>query len=855
MSIKHIVTFFGLSFVSLVLCGCPGTSVDTSDFESATNSAESSDQRKTERLFDSAIESLNRLEQDSSGESGDRVTGRLNEWIKTTPELKDWAPDPMTPDWQKNVQKNLPFITLAAHQVQFARQDVSLTYDKCYRLVQLQKELNTLRHKQEAGATDQTTEDRIAKIKEEGDKINAELEQYQTPDSVKKLLEYLPKVRLILADETIPDFDSVNVEAYDAFAKYLNALAQDGLKFFVNIPSEETLGLLDYISSWLKGIAGDFALEELSFPESDINYLQESIWLRDASEWAQGTSADDLSRITALFDWTMKNIALETITEGNLDEAPSCRPLWKVLLTGQGTVEERAWAFARLAEHQGLDVVLVRVPVSEQPTPPAPEEPIAPPEATVPTEEQHAAPAEEETTPKNEEEKNAENPVTEEKAEDNKTEDNNAEDKSEEKPVESDSSSDETESETPDPEQTVTEENAETPALEENPVEEKTETPTPEENGIEEVVEEPQAPEEMAFPDLDKIAPQTPDKDEAHKPTEELPGLPEVVPPERLLVAWIDEDKLYFFDPEYGLPIPAPNGVTLSSDVQNKGLKIMPATLEQILSDESVLNKMSFTDFLGKERKYYLKPEDFKNAEYYLPVNPTSLSKRMWILQSRLTGEQKMRLTSSPSEVKTRLEKLVPGASVTLWQHSYAVPMFCPIRPCSLNILDAVVNFPFSSGSKPLLRARITHLKGTLAPQNEDDDCAVTWYQRSRLSENRISQLASSKRENEIQFFLFAKQFATYSLGLLSDALDNHEAAEEYFNLIIHDKNASDWLAPALYNIGRVEEETGQFDKTIDSYQMSDRQSRLYIGAALRAQWLKGGEAPLPVRAAARDEL
>ncbi|MBR6437452.1 MAG: hypothetical protein IKS45_13185, partial [Thermoguttaceae bacterium] len=356
MSIKHIVVICGLSFVSLVLCGCPGQNVDTTDFEPATNSAESTDQRKTERLFDNAIEALNRLEQDSTGESGDRVTGRLNEWIKTTPELKDWAPDPMTPDWQKNVQKNLPFINLVAQQVQFARQDVSLTYDKCFRLVQLQQELNVLIQNQQAGATDQKTLDRITKIKEEGDKINAELEKYQTPASVKKLLEYLPKARLILADESAPDFDSMNVEAFDAFAKYINALAKDGLKFFVNIPSEETLGLLDYMSSWLKGIAGDFALEDLAFPESDINYLQESIWLRDASEWAQGTSADDLSRVTALFDWTMKNIALETMTGGNWEEDASCRPLWKVLLTGQGPVEERAWAFARLAEHQGLDV-------------------------------------------------------------------------------------------------------------------------------------------------------------------------------------------------------------------------------------------------------------------------------------------------------------------------------------------------------------------------------------------------------------------------------------------------------------------------------------------------------------------
>ena len=208
MSIKHIVTVCGLSFVSLVLCGCPGTSVDTSDFESATNSAESTDQRKTERLFDSAIESLNRLEQDSSGESGDRVTGRLNEWIKTTPELKDWTPDPMTPDWQKNVQKNLPFITLRAQQIQFVRHEISLIYDQYYpqiiRLLELESELNALVQNQKAGATDQATADRIAKNKEEEEKIIVELEKYKTPESVKKLLEYLPKVRLILADPTTP---------------------------------------------------------------------------------------------------------------------------------------------------------------------------------------------------------------------------------------------------------------------------------------------------------------------------------------------------------------------------------------------------------------------------------------------------------------------------------------------------------------------------------------------------------------------------------------------------------------------------------------------------------------------------
>ena len=851
MSIKHIVTVCGLSFVSLVLCGCPGTSVDTSDFESATNSAESTDQRKTERLFDSAIEALNRLELDSSGESGDRVTGRLNEWIKTTPELKDWAPDPMTPDWQKNVQKNLPFINLVAQQVQFARQDVSQTYDKCYRLVQLQQELNALIHNQQAGATDQKTLGKIAKIQEEGDKINAELEKYQTPESVKKLLEYLPKVRLILADESAPDYDPWNIEAFDAFASSVKRINDGGVKFLVSVSPDEVLGMMDSVSSWLENIAGDFALEERAFPESDIYYLEESIWLRDASEWAQGSSADDLSRVTALFDWTMKNVALESptdnrtrpVSEKEPKDCQACRPVWQILLSGQGTAAERAWVFARLAEHQGLDVALVRVPIPEQPIPPAPE-PETP--ASAPAEEQLAAPAEPETpasVPTEEQPAAPSEPVTP------------ASVPAEEQPAAP--SEPVTPASVPAEEQPAAPAEPETPAS--APAEEQPAAPaepvTPAEESestSSEDEEENTASEDMAFPDVDSAIDQLserygnePDSKSGAAPSPSSPDLPDVAPPERLLVAWIAEDKLYFFDPEYGLPIPASNGVTLSTDAQDKSLKIVPATLEQILSDESVLNRMSFTDSRNKERKYYLTPDDFKNAEYYLPVNPTSLSKRMWILETRLTGEQKMRLTSSPSEVKARLEKLVPGASVTLWGQPFAVPMFSPARQSDFNVLlQTIVDMSHSNGEKPLRRARVMHLKGTLAPQNEDDDCAVVWYQRSRYSEEKIKRIVSSPK-NQIppEFFLEAGQFSTYWLGLLSDALDNHEAAEEYFRLIISQdgmvKIEYCWTAAAMYNVARVEEETGQYDKAVDDYQSADRQNPSYIGSALRAQWIQ----------------
>lgn len=63
-----------------------------------------------------------------------------------------------------------------------------------------------------------------------------------------------------------------------------------------------------------------------------------------------------MARATSLFDWTVRNIQLET--EG--DSAPR-RP-WQTLLYGRGTAEQRAWVFARLARQQGLDVVVLSIP-------------------------------------------------------------------------------------------------------------------------------------------------------------------------------------------------------------------------------------------------------------------------------------------------------------------------------------------------------------------------------------------------------------------------------------------------------------------------------------------------------------
>lgn len=90
-----------------------------------------------------------------------------------------------------------------------------------------------------------------------------------------------------------------------------------------------------------------------SFLPYDGRLLQEAVWLRDISRWAQGKSFEKLARAEALFDWTVRNIQLDAA-----DQGVSQRP-WQTLMSGHGTAEQRAWVFALLCRQQGLDVVML----------------------------------------------------------------------------------------------------------------------------------------------------------------------------------------------------------------------------------------------------------------------------------------------------------------------------------------------------------------------------------------------------------------------------------------------------------------------------------------------------------------
>lgn len=98
------------------------------------------------------------------------------------------------------------------------------------------------------------------------------------------------------------------------------------------------------------------ALGEMSFDQYDGRLIQEAVWLRDVSRWAQGDDFDAVARAEALFDWTVRNVQLDAE-----DKSVPLRP-WQTLMYGYGTARQRAWVFALLCRHQGLDVVMLALP-------------------------------------------------------------------------------------------------------------------------------------------------------------------------------------------------------------------------------------------------------------------------------------------------------------------------------------------------------------------------------------------------------------------------------------------------------------------------------------------------------------
>jgi tetratricopeptide (TPR) repeat protein len=113
-------------------------------------------------------------------------------------------------------------------------------------------------------------------------------------------------------------------------------------------------------------------------------------------------------------------------------------------------------------------------------------------------------------------------------------------------------------------------------------------------------------------------------------------------------------DDIHLFDFNYGLPIPGPGG---------EGV----ATLAQAAEDDAILRQM---DIPG-DRIYPRKASELKNTIVLVEGSPGYLSRRMKLLESYLTGRDRLVLTTDASQLAERVKALPHVGEVRLWTLPY----------------------------------------------------------------------------------------------------------------------------------------------------------------------------------------
>jgi hypothetical protein len=320
------------------------------------------------------------------------------------------------------------------------------------------------------------------------------------------------------------------------------------------------------------------------------------------------------------------------------------------------------------------------------------------------------------------------------------------------------------------------------------------------------------------------------------------------------------EGKVYLFDTLLGLPIPAPGGVSVDAGGQ---LAIQPATLSQAANDDKVLRQMDADESHG----YGLRAAQLARVVALLEASPPYLARRMKLLDSQLTGERRMVLTTDPSARARRWQEAKQIADARLWLQPLQVLQLRSHLPPQAVQYSLKLALPLymvyketvvvrhrdekedqRSASENQTRehagalghGRVLQLKGKFT----GEEGATRYFQLARPS-NEIIRL-SSEPDIEKILRLQAKFDATYWSGLIAferGKTDRHgyQSAIDYFTNrtrppLVYPNGP--WSVGAQYNLARAYEASGQTQRAILQYGNNDS-SPGYLGDLLRAKWLR----------------
>lgn len=293
----------------------------------------------------------------------------------------------------------------------------------------------------------------------------------------------------------------------------------------------------------------------------------------------------------------------------------------------------------------------------------------------------------------------------------------------------------------------------------------------------------------------------------------------------------VDNDRIYLFEPRLGLPIPGPGG---------QGV----ATLSQLRADETLLRQL---DVEGEP--YPVTAAEVAQCGAWLEASPGYLCERMAMVESKLSGDDRLVLTTAPSQVADRVKKLegIGWAGIWPWPYEQLARAVDPayqdvtLREALRYRIDLLPVRPldFRTPVAALQRGRVYHLKGVYL-SDDNGPSANALYQLARPTTVDI-ELAPLPADQKAAVLL-AKQDATFWLGLVAFERGEYQTCIDFLLArTLETWPEGPWTAGARYNLGRAYEALGQLDQAVAWYRTDNSPQR--PGSLLRASRLRGNPA------------
>ena len=299
------------------------------------------------------------------------------------------------------------------------------------------------------------------------------------------------------------------------------------------------------------------------------------------------------------------------------------------------------------------------------------------------------------------------------------------------------------------------------------------------------------------------------------------------------------DGEVYVFTLSYGFPVPGAEGVHVGGDGSLQFSSV--ATLSQLMQDDSLLRRLD----LSAEQTFPITAEMLQQTTAYLFLMPESVSMRMKVLESELSGAQNMVLYTNPHELRRRFLAASGITGVEFWKYplrtafeqrfdpdstNMALRIFLIQRP-RLNLDDSALRRHY-----PLWSGRVLYFKGAISGQ----DNAITKYQNARISDKEMIEYRNDPvfRNNpaasvELRWITIQ---GSYWLGAALFEIDSIAAAKECLMGIQADR-LNVWQSQTEYLLGRIAEREKRYDDARRHY-VNTAPSLSGIGNAVRAKWL-----------------